>query len=184
MTPLFGFTRNVVTDRYALLTPAGFVTAPLPGWREAACVVLISPAMGANFSQLLVTLTKRGEGAGHTDEDEWFAIVLEGACRAVLDRQTHKLVQGGYVFIPPKSRFEFSQAAEGTRLLIFQKRYVPLKNAPSPRAFAGKLSDQPGAPFLGDPDAQLQTLLPETPAFDMAINVFTFQPGATLRTCR
>jgi len=33
---------------------------------------------------------------------------------------------------------------------------------------------------MGDPDALLQTLLPEEMSFDMAINLFTFKPGATL----
>jgi (S)-ureidoglycine aminohydrolase len=36
------------------------------------------------------------------------------------------------------------------------------------------------APFLGDEAARLATLLPVTPHFDMAVNVFTFDPGATL----
>ena len=37
-----------------------------------------------------------------------------------------------------------------------------------------------GTPFLGDPDAILKVLLPRDPRFDLAVNVFTFQPGATL----
>jgi (S)-ureidoglycine aminohydrolase len=180
MTHLFGFTRNVVTDRYALLTPAGFVTAPLPGWRDAACVVLISPAMGAKFSQILVTLTQHGHGAGRTGGDELFAIVLNGACRAVIGRHRHQLVDGGYVFVPPGTRFEFSRPEKGTRLLLFQKRFLPLTGTPRPPVVAGQSGKRPGTPFLGDPDARLQTLLPDTAAFDLAVNIFTFEPGATL----
>ena len=37
-----------------------------------------------------------------------------------------------------------------------------------------------GAPFLGDPDARLQVLLPDETGFDLAMNIFTYQPGATL----
>ena len=37
-----------------------------------------------------------------------------------------------------------------------------------------------GQPFLGNEDARLQVLLPDDPAFDMAVNIFTYQPGATL----
>lgn len=180
MSAPFGFTRNVVQERYALLTPAGFVTAPLPGWREAACVVLISPAMGARFSQMFITLTKRGRGAGRTGGDELFALVLNGACRVAIDRRSYKLVDGSYVFIPPGSSFEFARADEGTRLLIFQKKFQPLAGTPKPPAVVGQASERPGMPFLGDPDARLQTLLPDAPAFDMAVNIFTYQPGATL----
>ncbi len=35
-------------------------------------------------------------------------------------------------------------------------------------------------PFLGDPHARLQTLLPDNPSADMAVNCFTYDPGATL----
>jgi (S)-ureidoglycine aminohydrolase len=180
MTLPFGFTRNLVTDRYALLTPAGFVSAPLPGWRESACVVLISPAMGANFSQMFITMSKRGRGKGRTAGDELFVIVLNGACRAVVGHGSYQLVDGSYVFIPPGSNYEFSRADEGTRLLVFQKKYQPLSGVPKPRVNVGQTSERPGVPFLGDPDARLQRLLPDAPAFDMAVNIFTYQPGATL----
>ena len=33
---------------------------------------------------------------------------------------------------------------------------------------------------MGDPDAILKVLLPRDPRFDLAVNVFTFQPGAAL----
>lgn len=44
----------------------------------------------------------------------------------------------------------------------------------------GREQDLEGKPFLGDPDARLKTLLPEDAAFDMAVNLFTYQPGAAL----
>lgn len=180
MTHLFGSTRNVVTNRYALLTPAGFVAAPLPGWRDAACVVLISPAMGAGFSQMILTLAKRGCGDGRTGNDELFAFVLNGACRVTVGRRSHRLAEDSYVFIPPGNRFEFSGADDGTRLLFFQKNYERLAGIPRPGLIVGQTSERPGVPFLGDADARLQTLLPDGPAFDMAVNLFTYEPGATL----
>jgi (S)-ureidoglycine aminohydrolase len=180
MTHLFGSTRNVVTNRYALLTPAGFVAAPLPAWRDASCVVLISPSMGAGFSQMIVTLNKPGRGAGRTRGDELFAFVLSGACRVTVGRRSHRLAEDSYVFIPPGNRFEFSGADDGTRLLIFQKNYERLEGIPRPGLIVGQTSKRPGVPFLGDADARLQTLLPDTPAFDMAVNLFTYEPGATL----
>ena len=44
----------------------------------------------------------------------------------------------------------------------------------------GQEQDVEGQPFLGDPDALLKTLLPNDPAFDLAVNIFTYRPGATL----
>ena len=64
MSELFGSTRDVVKERYALRTPAGFVPSYLPGWSHCVCIVQISPAMGAKFCQLLITLEAQGEGKG------------------------------------------------------------------------------------------------------------------------
>ena len=66
MSDLFGFSRDVVKERYAVRTPSGFVPSVLPGWTNAVCIVQISPAMGANFSQWLVTFEPNGEGRGNT----------------------------------------------------------------------------------------------------------------------
>ena len=44
----------------------------------------------------------------------------------------------------------------------------------------GHAKDVPGQPFLGNEDARLQVLLPDKPEFDVAVNIFTYQPGATL----
>src|SRR5213079_560334 len=79
MTDLFGSTRNVVSGRYALLTPSGFVHGYLPGWEKAVCNVLISPAMGARFSQILIKLEKGGQYHGNTGRNQYFIYGLEGA---------------------------------------------------------------------------------------------------------
>ena len=44
----------------------------------------------------------------------------------------------------------------------------------------GHVDDVTGEPFMGDEDARLKTLLPINFSFDMAVNLFTYQPGATL----
>ena len=66
MNDLFGSSRDVVKEQYCLRTPSGFVPSVLPGWTDAICVVQISPAMGADFSQWLVTFEGKGEGRGNT----------------------------------------------------------------------------------------------------------------------
>jgi (S)-ureidoglycine aminohydrolase len=85
------------------------------------------------------------------------------------------------VFLPPRTEFHFESKGPGTRLLLFEKQYEPLAGiAPPSEVIVGHESKIPGQPFLGDPDARLQALLPDTPAFDMAVNIFTYRPGATL----
>src|SRR5262249_1781644 len=86
---------------------------------------------------------------------------------------------GGFAYLPPDGAVGLRATAAG-RLCVFEKRYEPLPAVDPPRALAGHERDVPGEPFLGDPDARLRVLLPDEPAFDLAVNVFTYQPGATL----
>jgi len=180
MTKLFGSLRTVVRERYALLTPESFVPSTLPGWSDAVCVVQISPAMGARFSQTLVTMTPASIGGGQTGTSELFAYLLEGQCTVSFGQKKSSLATDSYVYVPPQRDYLFGGATAGTRLLLFEKTYAALEAAAGPQLLIAKASDISGQPFLGDADARLQVLLPEQPAFDMAVNIFAYLPGATL----
>ena len=180
MSDIFGFTRSVVKREYALLTPAGFVNSVLPGWQDAQAVVVVSPAMGARFSQVLLTLGASGRGSGGMGEIETFVLVLDGALVAASGDAQHELAVGGYAFLPAGQPYTLESASEATRLLLFQRRYVAQIDSDTPTAVFGNEREVEGVPFLGDEAALLKTLLPDAPAFDMAVNIFTFQPGATL----
>jgi (S)-ureidoglycine aminohydrolase len=180
MNELFGFSRTVVRARYALLPPDGFVPSNLPGWKNVVVVVNISPAMGAKFSQRQITFGKNGVGQGNTNALEFFIYVLEGKCAAKIGGKKFMLAAGGYIFIPPKTDFYFGGAKNGTRLLIFQKKFEPLAGAKIPGVIVSHEKRISGQPFLGNKDARLQVLLPDTMEFDLAVNIFTYQPGATL----
>ncbi len=69
---------------------------------------------------------------------------------------------------------------EGSKLEIFEKQYTPIDGLSPPEAIFGDSAEYKSEAFMGDEDAQLKILLPKDPAFDMAVNLFTFQPGATL----
>lgn len=182
MTTLFGHSRSVVTPQYALMTPPGLVRAPLPGWPGAECCVVISPAMGARFAQLLITLGEGALGVGEHADDEQLIYVLAGEIDGLVGAMHVRLGPGGYAYIPPRASYRL-RAAEPERpasLLVFQRRYLPLPDIATPGPLAGQEQEIPGAPFMGDEAAMLKLLLPDIPAFDMAVNIFTFQPGATL----
>jgi len=177
---LFGFTRNIVSNRYALLTPSGFVHGYLPGWQKAVCNVLISPAMGARFSQLLITLEQDGQCQGNTGANQYFIYIVEGASSILIQERRHRLETGSYVYLPAGQDVEIRSSAAGTKILIFQKPYEALRDVAKPGPLVGHEREVKGQPFLGNEDARLQVLLPDQPAFDMAVNIFTYQPGATL----
>ena len=177
---LFGFTRTVVKQKYALLTPDSFVPSSLPGWQKAVCHVLISPAMGARFSQVLATLESEGQCLGNTGGNQYFVYVVEGNASILLEERRHRLEAGSYVYLPPGKDVQIRSSANATLLLLFQKEYVVLPGIAKPPALVAHEREIKGQPFLGQEEAQLQVLLPDQPAFDMAVNIFTYQPGATL----
>jgi (S)-ureidoglycine aminohydrolase len=176
---LFGHTRDVVKSRYALRTPAGFVASCLPGWRNCLVIAQISPGMGAHFCQFQIDVQPNGEGRGNSGENEWVVYVVKGKCAANLGGTKHKLAAGGFAYVPAQTDFHIYQSS-GAQLLIFQKKYEGLSGWEKPGVLVGEAAAIAGQPFLGNKDARLRVLLPDNPSFDMAVNIFTYQPGATL----
>lgn len=177
---IFGETRTRIGHRHALIAPDGWVPSALPGISGAVTNVLISPAMGANLTQLLVTFEEDGHAEFPASDVETFAYVMNGGAVVEVDGRSEPLAAGGYAFAPAGARFELSRPARGTRVTVFQKIFVELDGAPAPQPAFGNAAKVEGQPFLGDPDARLKTLLPHTPAYDLAVNLFTYQPGARL----
>lgn len=177
---VFGSTRSTVQRNHALICPDSFVQSPLPGWTKTQSVMLISPQMGARFTQYLALLEAGGCGGVLAPSLERFVYVLDGELRLLLpDGHHHTLESGGFAYFPPG--FEHAFAAKlPTRVNCFEKRFVPFRNQPPPEPVFGREQDVEGKPFLGDPDAVLKTFLPDDSAYDLAVNLFTYQPGATL----
>ncbi len=182
MNEIFGSTRSVISERYALLTPAGFVPSALPGWEKATCHVVISPALGATFCQLLVTLQQDGQCAGKTGGNQFFLYVLEGPASILLDDRRHRLEPGSFVYLPPGKDMQLNSGGPATRLLVLQKRYQPLTGASRPGAFVSHERDAKPLLLPVDEEVRSQALLPNDPGFDMAVSLFTFNPGAMMPT--
>lgn len=173
----FGATRSQVRLNHALISPDTHVRAPLPRWEGAQAITLISPAMGARFSQTLAELEARGKIGQPEAGVQRFLFLLDGEVALRHGARRAVLGPGGYAWLPP----EIPHAIEGnqlSRLLLFEKEYEPLAGVPVPEPLVGKESEVTAEPYLGDEAARLQTLLPNAPAFDMAVNLFTFHPGA------
>jgi (S)-ureidoglycine aminohydrolase len=180
MPELFGHTRARVSARHALITPGNHVGSSIPGIFGASAVVLINPAMGARFAQTLVTF-QTGGGARFAEEGlETFGYVLVGEVAISLDGRRRRGRPGAYFLAPAGQVAELSAVKAGAQVMLFQKAYAALPGVAAPRAILGDAADVAGVPFLGDPAANLQVLLPDGPAFDFAVNVFAYQPGGHL----
>jgi (S)-ureidoglycine aminohydrolase len=180
MSDLFGHTRAHVGARHALVTPGNHVNSALPGVTGATAVVLISPAMGARVAQTLLTFQAGGAARFAAGDLQTFGYVMEGGAAVSVGPKKRRLGAGGFFYCPAGSDWGLSSPRKGTQVTLFQKRYAPLPGVRAPRALIGDQSRVKGAPFLGDPAANLQVLLPEDPAFDMAVNIFAYQPGGHL----
>lgn len=173
-------TRTVVKSRHALISPDGHVPSAFPGWSGLTSHVIISPAMGAGFSQFLLKFEQTGGTAVFpADANEHVIYVETGAIRAEWDGGIAELGAGGFLFTPPDAGLAIS-GSPGTRATVYRKIYQQLPGLPIPEAVHGNANDVPDEPFLGNERARLRTLLPIDPAFDIAMNIFTYQPGATL----
>jgi (S)-ureidoglycine aminohydrolase len=176
---LFGSTRSRVCANHALIAPDSFVTSSLPGWHDTDVVVLISPHLGARFTQYLARMKPGARAEPAAEGVERVAFVLDGEVLLQAGRGEHLLSAGGFAFLPANGDTRL-QARSAARLNVFEKRYVPLAGVTPPTLRFGQEQAVEGAPFLGDPDAVLKTFLPAEPAFDLAVNLFAFRPGAAL----
>ncbi|AOS44291.1 hypothetical protein Verru16b_01352 [Lacunisphaera limnophila] len=180
MPELFGHTRAHIGPRHALLTPHNHVNSAVPGITGATSVILINPALGAKFAQLQVTFTHEGRAAQPASDLQTFGYVMSGGGALTVGKDKAKVGPGGYFYVPAGQSWSLTAPKAGTQLTLFQKKYAPLPGVATPAAIIGDVASVKGTPFLGDPAANLQVLLPDLPAFDMAVNVFAYQPGGHL----
>lgn len=172
-------TRTVVKHNYALITPDGFVNSTLPGWKNCEVKVIINPAMGAEFSQLLIDMLAEGTGEGVLETSELFVYVISGNCQATVGNQSFYLSPGSYLFMPPGSTYAI-ESADAAQLLTFQKKYELLEGHTYPSVVQGSAHDLEPQMYADDPQLHMQYLLPDDLSFDMAVNIFTYQPGGNL----
>ena len=180
MPELFGHTRAHIGHRHALITPDNHVNSVVPGITGATTAVLVSPALGARVVQTLLTFQSGGAARVGASDTQTFGFVMSGGGTVTVGDKSRRLSDGGYFFCPAGTDWALSGPRKGTQVTLFQKKYVPLPGTTPPKPIIGDQKEVQGTPFLGDPAANLQVLLPDEPAFDMAVNIFAYQPGGHL----
>ena len=168
-----GHTRSAQRANHLLLTPDTFVRAPLPGMSKATAIIHVGPAAGARFTQFTVEFEDGGVlGAAAAQR---FIYVIEGEVRI----GSMSLEEGGFAYTPQGSRTRIS-GKHGTRAAVIEKVYQPLRSAEGPESFTGRESQVQPEALEGDASIEVRHLVPDNVAFDFAVNVMTYQPGAAL----
>ena len=177
-TPL-GQTRTHVDRDHAVIASDGHVISPMFGWENTSGVMLINHAIGSagrpGFAMSLVDLTVDSQSGAVDSDVQRFVYVLEGSVRW----NGQICGENSFVYLSPGEPTPVKYETEA-KLLVFEKRYVADPKHAFPQSFCGQVGDRPAVPFMGDDHAMLENLLPDEPSFDMAVNVFTFQPGTPL----
>jgi (S)-ureidoglycine aminohydrolase len=83
---------------------------------------------------------------------------------------------GHFGLTPPDTSTTIS-ADQALRLLVLRKRYESVPGVALFRGVYGNEADVPRQAWAENPHSLLQTLIPDELAFDMAMNIFTFDPG-------
>lgn len=190
--------RARVKDRYALIPLEGIPFSRLPEWPRAQVQVLAAPSLGADFAQYRIELDPETFGEHPVDgETEHFLFILSGDAELWIEQyapedesaaeiedepaqtSSHSLAPGGYALIPPTAGYRLT-ARTGVTLLLLRKLYEPAPGVPLFDPVVGNENEVKGEVYLGDEGAHLQSLIPDEFAFDMAMNIFTFETGHSL----
>jgi (S)-ureidoglycine aminohydrolase len=172
-----GHTRSTSQRDHLLHTPDTFVRAVLPGMERATAIVHISPAIGAAFTQYTAELEPGGT-LGPTSVQR-FIYVLEGVTDIATGSTFGTLTAGSYAYLPENAPHTLT-AQQTTRIAVIEKPYEPLLGTPAPEILIGHEDKTLSIPLNDDPDLQVRSLLPNSAAFDFAVNTMTYQPGSAL----
>jgi (S)-ureidoglycine aminohydrolase len=133
--------------------------------------------MGAAFTQYTVEFEPGGVlGAA---QGQRFLYVMEGSVAVDAGTHKHSLGVGGFAYIPLGAGQRVS-AVEKSRAVVIEQPYREVKGIGAPEFLAGQESDVASVALTGDADLRVRSLLPDTMAFDFAVNTMTYQPGAGL----
>jgi (S)-ureidoglycine aminohydrolase len=173
-------TRSVVKRNHAIIAPDGYINSVVPGWTNCTVNVIINEAMGAHFCQTMVTANKDARMIGSTRESQVFFYVIKGKVKAIISGEIKVLTAGQFAYIPIGKAYRLENIKEGTQILSFHKVYEKLEGYDVPETIFGDSKEVQGPSYLGDSALRLQVLLPDHLTFDMAINIFTYDPGGHL----
>jgi (S)-ureidoglycine aminohydrolase len=171
--------RTTVRRDHAVIAPETHVPGPVPGWADTEHVQLIAPAMGARFSMALAAMAPGAEAGPPAEGCGRALYVVEGSAVLEADGASHGLPPGGFAYLPPDEAHALTTDA-GARVCVIDKLHAPLAGAPRGRLVVGDAAEVAPQGLLGDPRLRVAPLLPEDPALDLALNLMTFDPGASL----
>jgi len=182
--------RAVFTEAYAVIpkgTMRDIVTSCLPFWENTRLWVLSRPLSGfaETFSQYIVEIAVGG-GSNKPELDanaEGVLFVVEGELTLTLAGKAHKMLPGGYAFIPPDSDWSVLNCSDGpVRFHWIRKFYEAVEGLGAPNALVVNEKDIAPSPMPGTEGKWATTRFvdPADMRHDMHVTIVTFEPGAII----
>lgn len=163
--------------QYMIFPRANRVEHQLPHFKGVEAQVLATPELGARFVEHELLVKPGGGTARPRDEAfEQFLFVLEGDLEFELDGRVHKMVPGGFCWLPPHRPYQFKNPGDQlSRLVWIRRRYEEVDGIAIPDPIVANEKDVRADPV----DTYMeQHLTPyEELGFDMGINLQVFDPG-------
>ncbi len=172
-----GHTRGARKHDHLLQTPDTFIRAPLPGMTRATAIVHCGPALGARFAQYTAEL--ESGGTLEPANSQRFAYLLDGAAALEINGTRHDMTPGSFAYLPEQHHQRIT-ATGAARLAIIEKPYQSIPGVTAPAPIVSHQSSIAAEPVPGHDGLAMQCLLPSGSAFDFAVNIMTYQPGASL----
>lgn len=181
--------RAVVTEAYTVI-PRGvlrdIVTSVFPEWSGARAWVLNRPVAGGatTFAQCLVEVSPGG-GSDHPEPEsgvESFVFVLSGSLTVRFGGTVHELAPGGFAYLPPGADWSVRNDGDGPAWFNWIRKHHEPFAGRAPVARFGNEQDIEPDPMPGtDGSWRTTRMLPvDDLAYDMHVNVVTFEPGASI----
>jgi (S)-ureidoglycine aminohydrolase len=178
MRQKFGETRSSIRDRHALISPDSHERTIQAHWPDSLLIFVITPQMGAEFTQYFAEMPDGAEGWPPLPGVERFVFVLGGGATLSVGGEPHELGEEGYALVPADVAHSVTAKGE-TRLVVYERVYLPLEGR-VPDLVVGNVADVVAAPMKGDDMLMLQKLIPERAEYDCEFNIMDFSPGASL----
>jgi len=174
-----GLTRSSLKADHLLHTPNTFIRTPLPGASGVDFVVHVAPQLGARFTQMTAEFAANGT-LGPAPAQR-FLYVLEGELELTAGGNEHRLIPGGFAFLPQNTPHRV-RAVVASRAAMIEKPYQPLAGDQDHTAqiVVGNETSVAPVALMGDEALRVRSLMPDGPAYDFAVNTMTYDPGAAL----
>ncbi len=183
-------TRAIVTEAYTFIPAAcqtDIVSSRLPHWEKTLAWVIAKPlaCFASTFSHYLVEVeTGGGSQVPETfDGVEHVLFVTAGRIEVVINKSSHQMNEGGYVYIPPSANWSLKNTETQTAHFHWiRKRYEDVDGLAEPDPFVVNENDvDPIAmPDTNNGWTTKRFVDPADLRHDMHVNIVSFEPGIVI----